>query len=374
MDYAAIFKYFHNQRQEFIALLSQLVSRPSPTGTVEKINSLVDFLADLFAPFHPRISRTPTTAGDILTLTLRPQIPEPIVFLAHLDTVPVADSTAEIRIEDDRLYGSGAYDMKNGIALFYFVLKAIEELPMSLDNGLTIILTPDEENGSHHSMPFLLQECRSAKAVILPEPPGPDGEVKIRRKAVATLQARLTGKASHSGIEPEAGKDANRGLARLIAIIDESLKGDPEVSFNPGVIRGGGASNIVSPWSELQGELRSFSNRQLHDVADRLAGIRRIDEIKTAIHVTIEHPALEFNEKNQRLYAVARKIAESLGYELGHCSSGGASDASNLSSAEIPVIDGLGMRGGGAHASDEFVRLDDFSFRATLLLGLFKDL
>jgi glutamate carboxypeptidase len=222
-------------------------------------------------------------------------------------------------------------------------------------------------------MPYLVETCRNARAVILPEPCCPDGGVKLRRKAIAEIDARLTGRASHSGIAPEKGLDANRALARLILLLDERIRACPGMTFNPGVVAGGSKTNIVSPESRLNGEIRTFSNDDLRLILDGLEEIDEIDGVRIRFANRRQHPALEPTAPNRALFLRAAKIMEELKYPLAEGASGGASDGSSLSAAGIPVLDGIGLKGDGAHAEGEFIRISDFPFRAVLISRLAEE-
>jgi len=370
MSLNRIFNYFQKQQSEFDELLKELVSIQTYSGNAQSINRFMDDIEKLCTPFNPEIERQKTQAGDILTLTFFPDRKKHIIFLAHADTVKVSDNPIPLRIEHGKLFGNGSFDMKNGICLFYFTLKALQELNIEINRKIQIILTPDEETGSSESMPFLLKRCKGAEAVLLPEPCCPDGGVKVQRKGVAQIRAELTGKAAHSGIEPERGIDANRALTDLISRIDQLLKTYPQVHFNPGIISGGTSINIVSPYSYLEGELRSYSNNSMEKAIQELERLDRIKGVQVKISCRINHPAMEFNEKIRRLYQIAKQGAEQIGYDLPYCFTGGASDGCSLSAAGIPVLDGLGMKGGGAHSENEFVELSDFPFRAAILANL----
>ena len=77
--------------------------------------------------------------------------------------------------------------------------------------------------------------------------------------------------------------------------------------------------------------------------------------------------------ESRRLFAKAQEHARALGLDLREASSGGGSDANLISSWGVPVLDGLGAEGGGAHAHHEHVRLDTLQLRALLLARLLAD-
>lgn len=374
MEYQRLRDFFTKQQEDFIRLVSRMVSFETYSGEKEKINLFLNSLQKLFSGFQPELERIPTPKGDILSLSFFPGYDEFAVLLGHVDTVKVTDSSPSAKVIGQTMYGNGCCDMKSGLALYYFVLKAIWNLKLEMKKGLRLIFTPDEETGSEASLPYLLKECKDSKGVILLEPSCPDGGAKTRRKGIVYINAKLKGKAAHSGIEPEKGRDANRALAELLILIDQITSDYPDVSFNPGIISGGTLVNVVSPHSHLKGEFRSFSNNHLKDVMKRVWDFKDINGVEVDVHAEMVKPALEFDNKNRAIFSIAEKIAEGLGKPLKEGCTGGGSDGSNLSAAGVPVIDGLGMKGGGSHSQKEFIDLTDFPFRAALTTALCVEL
>jgi glutamate carboxypeptidase len=74
-----------------------------------------------------------------------------------------------------------------------------------------------------------------------------------------------------------------------------------------------------------------------------------------------------------RLYEKARDLADVFGYTLGETQVGGASDGNFVGALGVPVLDGLGVAGAGAHTLDEHILLSDIAPRATLLTLLLAD-
>ena len=88
----------------------------------------------------------------------------------------------------------------------------------------------------------------------------------------------------------------------------------------------------------------------------------------------INRPPLERSEKVLKLYRQAKHIAEEVGFELGETQVGGASDGNFVSALDLPVLDGLGIDGDGAHAAHEHIFADDIPRRGALLTGLIASL
>ena len=142
MDYQRLIQYFKTENKHFIDYLKNLVSYQTYTLEVERINHFVTQLQESFEKFQPLVTNTPTENGDILTLTFYPEKADFIVLLAHMDTVKVTEKPMPVTVEKNRLVGNGCYDMKNAIALFYFVIKALQELSLGINKQIKITFSP----------------------------------------------------------------------------------------------------------------------------------------------------------------------------------------------------------------------------------------
>jgi glutamate carboxypeptidase len=83
---------------------------------------------------------------------------------------------------------------------------------------------------------------------------------------------------------------------------------------------------------------------------------------------------VERTEKVAKLYHHARELAASMGFELGEQSVGGASDGNFVAAFDVPVLDGLGPDGDGAHSANEYILISDIPRRAALLASLIASL
>jgi glutamate carboxypeptidase len=86
-----------------------------------------------------------------------------------------------------------------------------------------------------------------------------------------------------------------------------------------------------------------------------------------------DRPPMQPTLASEALYERARKIALTLGFEMGAVKVGGASDGNLTAAAGLPTLDGLGPRGGGAHSRNEHVDVADLTRRAALLAALVSE-
>jgi glutamate carboxypeptidase len=70
------------------------------------------------------------------------------------------------------------------------------------------------------------------------------------------------------------------------------------------------------------------------------------------------------------LYAQAREAAAAFGYELGETQVGGASDGNFIGALGVPLLDGVGIAGDGAHTLNEYIYIDDIPKRSALLVAM----
>ena len=99
-----------------------------------------------------------------------------ILILAHMDTVHPVGTLKDnpVRIEGDRLYGPGSYDMKAGI---YLALSALATVARPGDTRLPVdfLVVPDEETGSHASRAHIERHAANAKYALVCEPARANG-------------------------------------------------------------------------------------------------------------------------------------------------------------------------------------------------------
>jgi glutamate carboxypeptidase len=88
----------------------------------------------------------------------------------------------------------------------------------------------------------------------------------------------------------------------------------------------------------------------------------------------INRPPLVRTDEIARLFVQAQALAAEMDYELQEASVGGGSDGNFIAAMGVPVLDGLGVDGAGAHAEDEHILLSDIPRRATLLTRLIETL
>lgn len=305
-----------------------------------------------------------------------PSLP-PVVVLGHLDTVHPRGTleSQPFQIVGDRAEGPGIYDMKAGVAVLAEIFDLFRETGTLPTRPVVALITCDEEEGSISSRALIEETARGAEAVLVLEPPLRGGGAKTMRKGVAVYTLRIHGRPSHAGLEPEKGVSAILELAHQLVHISGLAAPERGTTINAGVIGGGTASNVVpaEAWAEI--DVRFTSMREFERVD---AALRALQAVVAGATLEIEggcnRPPLERSEGVIRLYERARTIAEELGFDLPEGAAGGGSDGNFTAALGVPTLDGLGVQGDGAHATDEHILIADLPRRTALLGRLLETL
>ena len=349
--------------------LEALVVRESPSDDAERVSSLAEWIRQRLVQAGVRVETRPCPPrGDAVLATIGSG--DGTLLLGHLDTVWPLGTLSEIpfRVDGDRATGPGIFDMKSGIAVAIAVLERLAR--NAAPPGVSLLLVPDEEVGTHASREFLVEVARRHRCVLVLEP-SLDGAAKVARKGTAGFDLRFRGRAAHAGLEPEKGASALAEMSRCVLFLAGLGDAARETTVTPTVARAGTKTNVVPEQAELSVDARVWSEEEAARLEAAVRGYRSADpRVSVEVSGGFDRPPLEPTPASQALYERARRIAAEVGFELGAARVGGASDGNLTAAAGVPTLDGLGPRGAGAHARDEFVSVSDLAPRAAFLARL----
>lgn len=373
-----------HRHEQIVQLIRTIVELESPSGDVAGSRSVNQVLEDVARtiPSVSQVERIPSPEwGEHLLITAFARYgsgsPSTLI-LGHTDTVHprgTIETQNAVRIEGERLYGPGVFDMKSSCVVALEALHCLTALSLEPPRPITLLLTCDEEVGSPTGRALVEQEARQASQVLVLEPPAPGGCVKTARKGVGAWTVSAQGIASHAGLNPERGASAILELARQTERLHSLNSARGGANFNVGVIRGGTRANVVAAEAKMEVDVRFDTGDDARWIGNFMDNLQPFDSrVGLAITGGINRGPLERTTAVVKLFHHAQGIAAQLGFELGECSVGGASDGNFAAALNVPVLDGLGVDGDGAHAAHEHIDLRDLTPRTTLLAGLIATL
>jgi glutamate carboxypeptidase len=350
--------------------LEALVAISTPSGDVHGAEEAIALVAAL-APNEATIERVPCSSPEHapdLVLRLTGSGSRRVLLLGHLDTVVAHDEHRPLTRDGERLLGSGAIDMKGGDVLALGVLRALATRAHAFAEA-ALLLVCDEEwrvGPFVHVPPFAgFDACLCFEAGQLADD---DLEaVVVRRKAAGTLSVTAHGRSAHSGSAPDKGINALLALASAAQAVagSQDPHGPQRLTAVPTVLHAGDAFNVVPGIGELVCDLRADSLDAFDQVLEALPA--ELGGARLEAHIVREWPGMDARAATAPLLEAA---AAALGRPVIGAGRGGASDAAHFA-ATIPfTVDGLGPRGGGAHAPHEYVLASSLRPRAEVALAV----
>jgi glutamate carboxypeptidase len=365
-----------------VALIRELAKCESPSDQPQAVNRFVNLLAGRI----DGASNVRTLPGGRFGDHLRCEFKLPgakadagkILVLAHSDTVWPLGTLAQMPIHEaqGRLWGPGVLDMKSGIAFFLFAVHTLRTLEIPVRRKILFQVNSDEELGSGTSRQYTEEAARQSAVVLLVEPgAGLKGKLKTARKGVGDYTVTVKGRASHAGLDYDAGASAVVELARQIPKIAAFTNLKQGITVNPGVISGGTRTNVVAAEARAEVDIRIAKAKDAALLDKKFRSLRPIDK-RCSIHVEggINRPPMERSPAIGNLFQKARACAKELGVALQETATGGGSDGNFTAALGVPTLDGLGGVGEGAHAANESILLDRIADRTALLAMLLSQL
>jgi succinyl-diaminopimelate desuccinylase len=287
-----------------------------------------------------------------------------VVFHGHLDVVPARPEQFDPVVEDDRIYGRGAYDMKGALAA---MMGALQELREARGVQVLLAVVPDEESEEEidRGTEFLIKSGYTGDFAITGEPT--DLHVGVQAKGVLAMRLEVIGTSAH-GATPWLGDNAILKALDTFRSIEslpfarESSDLFDRPSINLGRILGGDALNKVPDACVIDVDIRYLPGQDPQDIR------RQVSELPDVAVVAQFHRTPAIVDRNNPFVRVlgesVEKVLESSPMSVGR---DGASDAICFISAGVPAVE-FGPIGGGHHGPQEWVSISSLeSYRRALV-------
>jgi glutamate carboxypeptidase len=350
--------------------LEALVAISTPSGDVHGADEAAALVAAL-APDEAAIERiecsSPDHAADLL-IRLTGSGSRRLLLLGHLDTVVAHDEHRPLTRDGERLLGSGAIDMKGGDVMALGLLRALATRTSDFAEAALLLVCDEEWRvGPFVHVPRFegFDACLCFEAGQLAE--DELEAVVVRRKAAGTLSVTAHGRSAHSGSAPDKGINALLALAAAAQAVagSQDPHGPQRLTAVPTVLHAGDAFNVVPGVGQLVCDLRADSLEAFEGVLRALPA--ELGGARLEAQLVRQWPGMDARDAAAPLL---RAASEAAGRPIIGAGRGGASDAAHFAAAIPFTVDGLGPRGGGAHAPHEYVLTDSLRPRAEIALAV----
>jgi glutamate carboxypeptidase len=367
-----ILNYLIEHQSEMEETLLKLVKAESPSTNKKLVDACGDVLqAEYEGLIGGQCERIEKEAvGDQFRFTIGSG-DEQLLIIGHYDTV-WDEGQLPIEQKDGKLYGPGTFDMKGGLTVSLWAMKALRELGYELNRKVVFLVSSDEEIGSEHSRELIEEEAKKSIYVFVPESSiPPNGDIKTARKGVGMYKMRIKGIPVHAGNAPDKGVNAIEELALQITDLSRLTNHQEGTTVTVGVVSGGTRSNVKAEYAEAEIDVRFITKEQGVRLDDQVRNRKPfLPEAIVEVDGGINRFPLERTEESARLFEEIREITLRHGYDLKEGLSGGGSDGNLTFAVGTPTIDGLGPVGDGPHARNEHVFLENLPYRAALMAEL----
>ena len=376
MNTREILDHFEQRNDAMVAAIADLVDIESPSHNVHQSKKMVDCVVDMFRGLPIELTFERHLAeqyGEHLIIRAFPSSnKKPVLLLGHTDTVhPLgANEKNPTRIEDNNFFGCGIFDMKANIVLMAEALRYFAETGTRPRRPVTILLSCDEEVGSHTGKEHVVREAAVAECCFIFEP-SLDGKVKTGRKGTGMFTLHAHGIPAHAGLDPEKGASAILELSRQIERLHELNDLEAGTTVNVCTVRGGTTTNVIPEYADCQIDVRFATISEARRVEAAIHSLKPVDQrVRLALSGEINRPPMERTAAVAELFEKTRRLAASFDYDLDEAQVGGGSDGNFVGELGIPLLDGLGITGSGAHTLHEHILVSDIAKRATLVTAL----
>lgn len=387
----AMTAYIDAHQQESNDLLAKLVEINSGTHNLEGVRAVSDIMKAQLSDLGFQVRWIPMDevkrAG---VLVAEHPCPQPgncgkrMLLIGHMDTVFEKNSPFQTwSVNGDIATGPGANDMKGGLVIMLYALKAMQAANVLNRAEIRVVLSGDEEaHGEPASISrrdMIAAAHQSDVALEFEGTPRLDGVFygSVSRRSAITWHIHTRGETGHSSgiFSAHMGFGAIYELARILNALRTELP-EPYLTYNVGLVVGGtgiqvdeagnnatatGKDNVVAPTAYASGDIRTISNEQTARIERKMEEIvsHHLPKTNATISFGEGYPAMAPTAQSRALLAILNQANRSLGFkpmpELDPMKRG-AGDIAFVADI-LPGLAGIGATGEGAHAPGETIDL-----------------
>ena len=377
-DIKQAYSYVDDHKEEMLSLLEEFVETPSCSREPEVMPEATAWVCTLLKNegFTVRTWDVGHGNAPVVVADMNSQEGKrPVIFSGHYDTALPRSLSAQnpFRVENGKVYGTGTLDMKGGITIAIYAVRAA--VHAGFCGPIRFILAGDEEINhlGSRAADIMKEQAKDGLCAFNMETGLISNKLAVFRKG--GTRCRIT---TH-GVEAHAGNDFTKGRSAIVEmaykIVDIHNLTDLSVgtTMNIGTVQGGTIFNAVPAKCECVVDMRFEKNEELERAKKNLKAVcdkTYIDGTTTEMeYIDVMH-VFETTDGGLKLLAFLQKTAEETGLrEVGKTVLGGSSDAAYITMAGVPTVCSAGSMGEWNHTVREYIEQDSLAERAKLYAG-----
>lgn len=379
-----IYSFVDGHRDEMINLWKDIVNMESSAREKENADALAQKLKVEFENAGldcDLIDVGPINGKTLVGIIGEDRPGKPVVFSGHLDTVFPKGTFGEnpFRIVDGKAYGPGVLDMKGGIIISLYVIKALNSIGYN-ERPIKILFVADEEKGHQkaNTPEVIIREATGGICAFNMETGLVDNKICIGRKGGGVCLVTVDGVGCHSGNDFLNGRNSIEEMAYKILEIQKLTDLEQGTTVSVTLIKGGTVQNAIPAQCKLDIDLRyvKISERdRLKDALEKICSKTYIEGTTTSMEFMEMMAPYETTDDVIKFYEFVNKTSQEFGFgEMGSTKLGGGSDASYITIAKTPVLCSFGVRGQWNHTAEEYAIVESLFERTKLISTVIMNL
>jgi succinyl-diaminopimelate desuccinylase len=335
------------------------------TSTPEGINSAAGFVKGWLEARDIDVRAETNNGLPVLAATVGAQDGPTIVLHGHLDVVPGAAGQFQPRVDGDRLYGRGAYDMKGGLAA---MMCATRDLAAQDNVRVHFVCICDEESeeDSNRGSDFVVNELGYLGDFAITGEPT-DLMIGVQAKGVLLLRLDVAGRSAH-GSTPWLGDNAVLKAMDVFRAIEslpfarESSELFDRPSINLGRVAGGDVPNKVPERCVIDVDIRFLPGQDADEI---VAAVAKLPDV--SMKTIFRREPVVVARNNPFVTMLSEAVAGVRPAERISVGRDGASDITAWLAAGVPGVE-FGPEGAGHHGPEEWVSISSLgAYREALV-------
>ena len=378
-EYSAYFEdiesYLISKEPDMFTFLEKLITIQSGSHNKAGIDRTAGAIAQAFQGLDvstETVEQQLQGNNLVVRSSAQPSADKQVLLVGHMDTVFPEDTDFNwYKADNDKSYGPGVIDMKGGLVVGIYALKALDKSGLLKHIPVTFVFNSDEEIGSRSSIDLIQKETNSSAFAFVLEAGGLDNEIVTGRKGNLTIELHIEGRAGHAAFATKDKPSAILEMAHKIIEFESLNDFDKGITINVGKIDGGIGSNTIPEFSNAQVDFRFVDPSDLKRLEEKVSDIANrvvVQGTKCRVDFITGRPPMQQSPGNRKLFEITADIANRMGCPVKEQFRFGVSDANFIADLNVPVIDGLGPIGARDHSRDEYM-IKDSLLQRTLLLS-----